>query len=223
MKKNVKNPAAILLFLLLLLQTSLSLAAESANSAWQKDADIIRLRHLHAYYELLTRYHSITGRWPFQSTDTTVPTYLFIANHDQYQYTRPGPAFAHHEVTMTAFVGELSRVVGPVRELYDPQITPDIKPSFYSYMIRGDSFYLTVNLFNRYPFARPVAAGYNRLTISNHPSDDIWAILPRRLFHNPEYLRLRATPVKKPSFFEEKEKKYRHDSQRRYRHQRDKN
>ena len=180
---------------------------------FQNNADIIRLRHLKYYNDLIEEYQAKTGKYPYQSSDPATPTYIFIANRDQLQYTKPGPPFSHHEVPFKAFIQELEKGLSrEIVEFYDPQPKPNKKPNFYIYTVRGNTYYLAVNLHNSYPFTHQITSGYNKVELSNHPTAENKAVLPRRLFNNAVYKEEVAKEVEKPGFFMEIEKKYIRDT-----------
>lgn len=188
-------------------------ASKNSFHLFQSSADSLRLRHLKYYSDLIEKYYRIKGRYPFENGDNKVPVYVFIANHDQQQFTRPGPPFAHQEIPVAVFIQELEQVLGQqVFEFYDPQRQPEKKPNFYQYMVRGATYSLTVYLHNTYSFSKQKTIGYNAVTVSNRSNIATQAILPRRLFHNREYKQVAARKVEYQPFFEEQKNKYLHDT-----------
>ncbi len=200
---------------LFLLSPAPLLATPTSFTLFQKDADILRLRHLQYYNNLIEEYRRIEGHYPLQNNDPKAPVYVFIANKNQQKFVRPGPPFAHIDVPFKKFVAEIERVTGKeMDELYDPQQTPEKKPNFYIYMVWGDKYALTVHLHNEYPFTKKRAAGYNRLVVSNQSNNLTHAILPRRLFANSAYKEAAATEIRNKKLFESLKEKYLHDSKK---------
>ncbi len=190
-------------------------AASTAFTRFQQDADTLRLRHLQYYNDLIERYYKIKGFYPLQNNDPKTPVYVFIANSNQQKFTHPGPPFAHLEVSCREFIAELEKVLGKkIDEFYDPQDKPEKKPNFYIYMVRGDRYAITVHLHNEYPFARRKAAGYNTVTVSNRSTSATYTILPRRLFANKVYKKAAAAAIVDKPFFDSLKERYLHDSKK---------
>lgn len=194
------------LFLPLLLL--LICACSGTSTEFQKDADIIRLKHLKYYSDLLTEYHEKTGSYPFIGK-VEVPLYVYIANEKQVKYTEEGPAYEHKVASFSEFVSELEDKLGRgVAEYYDPQYRPVNKPNYYVYMASGNSYFLAIHVHQPFSFARKVADDYYKVEISNNPSPKNKAHDPKLLFELPNFKIEASKSISKPDFFAEREIKY---------------
>ncbi len=189
---------------------SLSAACAMTSEPFQRDADIIRLRHLKYYSEVLDEYHSKVGNYPFEGQET-VPLYVHVAHEQQEKHTKPGPPYAHVVVPFSRFVQEVESKLGrEIDELYDPQYAPDYKPNFYIYMVNQDTYFFAMHLHQSYGFAKQVGKHYYKAELSNNPTPQNRALDPELLFESQEYLEAVGQPVSKASFFKAREEKYLH-------------
>lgn len=180
------------------------------STKFQKDADVIRLRHLKYYGELLEQYHRITGKYPFQG-QKDVPVYVHVANDEQIEFTKQGPSYPHAVVPFKEFVEEIESVLGrEIHEYYDPQYRPDYKLNFYIYMIHQDTYFFAVHVHQPYPFANKVAEHYYKIELSNHPNPQNQAVSLDQLLNSSEFQVELNKTVSKEGFFKERENKYLH-------------
>ncbi|HUE70146.1 MAG TPA: hypothetical protein VMP01_04585 [Pirellulaceae bacterium] len=137
----------IVAFLLLLVVGGLIwFAYHAAEEAFQRDADVVRLRHLEHYGTLIEEYHAKTGHLPFQG-NARVPIYVHVANDQQAEYSQNGPPTPHEFISVAGFISELEAGLGrPIKERYDPQFQPVDKPNFYVYMVKDDYYFFAVHL-----------------------------------------------------------------------------
>ena len=180
------------------------------SEVFQKDADIIRLRHLKYYGELLKEYNKITGKYPFQE-QKDVPIYVHVANDEQIEFTTQGPPYPHETIPFKEFVEEIEEVLGKeICEYYDPQYRPDYKPNFYIYMVTGDTYFFAINVHQPFTFAKKVADHYYKIEISNHPNSQNQAVRFEQLLNSTEFNAKLNEPISKEDFFKERERKYLH-------------
>ncbi|MBN2316372.1 MAG: hypothetical protein JXM79_20765 [Sedimentisphaerales bacterium] len=183
---------------------------DKAFSAFHKDADIIKLKHLKYYGELLDKYHSIKGKYPFQGKKDN-PIYVHIANDLQKYTTKDGPKYPHTVIPLTEFVTEIESVLGhEIAEYYDPQYVGDYKPNFYIYMIYRDVFFFSIHVHQPFSFAKKVSAFYYKVEISNCATFRNRANAPQILFRSPEFEQELKKKIQKEGFFKEREEKYIH-------------
>lgn len=134
--------------------------------AFQKDADIMRLRHLLYYGEIIEEYRSVAGHYPLEGK-SDLPTYVFVANSEQISYVVP-PNVPHKMISFREFVKDVERVLGRhIDELYDPQFRPVNKPNFYAYLIVGTTYQFGVSVHQPMTFAREISENHYRITLSN--------------------------------------------------------
>ena len=203
-KLGISSIKGIFFGLLLLL----TLGCSKTNVGFQQDADIIRLKHLKYYANLLSEYNTATGKYPFEG-ESNLPTYVHIANNEQIEYTRPGAPYPHEEISFKDFVTELETTLDKeVNEYYDPQYRPDYKPNFYVYLINGDTYYLAVHVHQPFPFAEKIAEHYYKVELSNNPNRVNRAISPQQLLGSAEFKAELEKTMRKPGFFQERENKY---------------
>lgn len=179
-----------------------------AAEAFQLDADVIRLRHLKHYGQLIQEYREKTGEFPYQGA-ADVPIYVNIANDQQIAYTKGGPPYAHKQIPVAEFISKLESGLGrPIEERYDPQFRPVHKPNFYIYMVHKDYYFFAVHLYQPFPFAKKVGENYYKVEISNMANEQNKAHLPQELFASPDFTKAIEAPVSKPGFFAGREKQY---------------
>lgn len=180
------------------------------NKEFQKDADIVRLKHLKYYGELIEEYHKKSGKYPFESV-SDVPLYVFVVNDKQEKYAVNANPNAHAEVSFKTFVNNVDSLLGRnIDEYYDPQYAPDGRPIFYIYMIYKDTYFFAIHLSQDFPFTKTVADGYYKVEISNSPNENNLAKSPKILFESPEFNEIISHPISKEGFFKEREAKYLH-------------
>ncbi len=171
-----------------------------AEDSFQRDADIVRLRHLEHYGKLIEEFRSVTGRVPLQGK-AEVPIYVHIANDQQIEFTKNGPPYPHKVIPVAEFVAELESGLGrTIDEYYDPQYRPYKKPNFYIYMVRGDSYFVAVHVSQPFPFATKIGEAYYKIEISNAANSQNGATKPQSLFANAQFATARDQPVKKKLF-----------------------
>lgn len=185
-------------------------ACKMTSTSFQKDADIIRLRHLNYYGDILEEYNQKAGHYPFQGQED-IPLYVHVANDKQINSTKDGPSYAHKVIPFKDFVLELERVLGrEINEYYDPQYAPDHKPNFYIYMITNDTYFFAIHVHQPFGFAKKVAEYYYKIEISNNPNRQNLAKDPFELFSSPEFLTELDKPLSKEGFFMARVDKYLH-------------
>ncbi len=89
--KNLNRTKMQLKGISIFLVIFLFVGCSRTSTKFKKDADVIRLRHLKYYGELLERYHGITGKYPFQG-QKGIPVYVHIVNDKQIEFTKQGPS-----------------------------------------------------------------------------------------------------------------------------------
>ena len=173
-----------------------------AYNEFQNDADIIRLRHLKYYGDLIEEYYDVTGDYPFMA-EADIPLNVFIANDQQYQATRQKPPYPTKEKSFKEFIALVEEKLGRnVEEYYDPQYAGDYKPNFYIYMANRGAYYFAIHQHNSYPFSRQIAKHYNKIEISNKPTTQNGAVPARKLLSHGELEYYSSQPVKKGRFFQ---------------------
>ena len=192
-----------------LLAAPLAAEAQWTSKLFQDDADVVRLKHLKYYSDLLAEYHSKKGSYPLQKKATEMPVYVFVA-HD-HQSASGKPAYKHLVVPMREWVQDLEAgLERSVDEHYDPQFAGDgYKPNLYIYMVYRDTFFFAVHLYQDYPFAKHVSEHYNKLEVSNKPNRQNQAADPETLLTSEAFLNALRVPYK-VDFFQEREAKYLH-------------
>lgn len=199
----------------LCLAVFLVLAASCAASAgtsesFQKDADIVRLKHLKYYGELIEEYARKAGKYPFQGREK-VPVYVFVAHDRQEKYTKPGPPYSHVVVPFSELVKDVESVLGrEIPEYFDPQFVPVHKPNFYIYMVADDTYYFAVHVYQPFTFAKKVGENYNKIEISNNPGKESRACAPDALFGSKSFKKELGKKMRKPGFFENRDRQYIH-------------
>ena len=189
--------------------TVISLTACSpTSSSFQNDADIIRLKHLEYYGNLLTEYHAKTGTYPFMG-DVDIPVYVFVASPEQIDDIQGGPPYAHKTADFKFLVEEFKSVLGrDINEYYDPQYEPDSKSNFYIYMVHGEIYNFAVHTHEAFSFSNPVAKGYNKVEITNNTNGSSHLVEPEKLFTSEDFRVASSKQISKPSFFSSRENEY---------------
>ncbi len=180
----------------------------NTSAEFQKDADIIRLKHFKYYSEILEKYHSIKGKYPFEGKENN-PAYVYIANDEQIDATKNGPDYPHATIPAKEFFSELETVLGhEVLEYYDPQYRGDYKPNFYMYLVYQDAYYFSIHVHQPFLFGEKISDFYYKVEISNYISFRNRANDPKTLFQSPEFIKELSKAVAKEQFFKERENKY---------------
>ncbi len=181
----------------------------AAEEAFQRDADIARLRHLQHYGTLIEEYRQKTGKVPLQGV-ADIPVYVHIANDEQIAFTQNGPPAPHKVVSMAEFVADLESGLGrSIDEFYDPQYRPYKKPNFYIYMIRDGSYFFAIHVHQPFPFANKIGECYHKIEISNVANASNGACDPEQLFAAKEFTTERDKHIVK-KLFGLRDKKYLH-------------
>ena len=193
------------LFIVLLL-----IACSPTSEKFQSDADIIRLKHLEYYGNLLIEYHAKTGTYPFIG-EVDVPAYVFVASPEQKDGIKGGPPYAHKTADFKYLVDEFESVLGrEVKEYYDPQHEPDSKPNFYIYMVEGETYNFAVHTHQTFSFSNLISEGYNKVEITNNAKGSPHLVDPNELFANVRFREAVSKKVSKPQFFSSRENKNLH-------------
>lgn len=175
---------------------------KGTSSAYQHDADIIRLNDLKIIAGYLQEYYENNQTYPLIGA-SEVPIYVYIATKNQQKYIKGGPNTPHTVVPVVTFIEELEKGIGRKIELpFDPQKVPDKKPNFYIYMVSGQTYNIAIHLHQEFEFTRKITNGYNKVEVSNNPNPAhaIWS--PKELFSNQNFINAASTKVNKPGYFE---------------------
>lgn len=190
------------------LQEENNLSAAEMLEKFQEDADIIRLRHLEYYGNLLLEYHDKTGKYPFIGVND-VPAYVHIATPMQKKSIVGQPPYRHVTADFSHLVKELGRVLErDIEEYYDPQEVMTDRPNFYLYMVDGDGYYFAVHTHQSFSFANQVAPNYNKVEITNQKGDIAYLHNPRDLFKNEAFRAAVTKEPSRPKFFEYRANKF---------------
>ncbi|MFT7559366.1 MAG: hypothetical protein ACI93R_001276 [Flavobacteriales bacterium] len=181
-------------------------------TAFQNDADIIRLRHLKYYGNLIEEYHDKTGTYPFMS-EANIPLYVFVANKQQINATKDKPPYPTKERSFKDFISlienELDR---EINEYYDPQYAGDYKPNFYIYMANKGTYFFAIHQHNSYPFSNSIGKHYNKIEMSNKPTAQNRAVPTSKLLSHKDFEEYLNAPVTKEGFFQDRELKHIHET-----------
>ncbi|PJB84318.1 hypothetical protein CO057_00240 [Candidatus Uhrbacteria bacterium CG_4_9_14_0_2_um_filter_41_50] len=195
MKGISKKRMALIIFLIItVVLIAIAVFYQIQESNYQKDADIIRLRHLKYYVGLIEEYKEKTGGYPLQEntiitdypesfTDEqknqlkSFPVYVEIANSWQEaeakSYNDSIP-FSHYNGNDQEFFKELERGLNKtINEYYDPQKVSTGRPNFYVYMVNEDgNYYFAVHTHNYHPFAFQLAKNYYKVEATSDSSNN---------------------------------------------------
>lgn len=177
----------------------------------QDNCDIVRLKHLKYYAELIEEYKSKTGHYPFQEKSQT-QIYAFIYNNQQKKYASDTNPDKHKLISPQDFFTELEKGLDrKINQMYDPQYAPTCRPIFYMYMIQDDTYYFAVHLSKYYPFSKRVDKNYYKVEVSNksEPSNKFYTI--KELSENTKYIEALSIPLKNEGDFLEREEKHKND------------
>ena len=196
---------SIIIFALSLVIIPLPQAVANPFELFQLDADIIRLKHLRYYGDLIEEYRAKTGSYPFME-QANVPLYVHIASPEQEKYAQMGPPYKHKKKSFKEFVVLLEQgLQRKVLEYYDPQKVPVDKPNFYIYMANQGAYFLAVHLYQPLDFSTNISTNYNKVEISNTPTKMNRAKNPKELFNSESFLAAENKEILKPGFFTERE------------------
>ena len=188
------------------------------NIAYQKNADIIRLRHLKYYGNLIEEYFKKAGHYPFQM-DSEVPTYVYIANSDQMRFTESyedAIPFRHNTIPFKNFIKEVETVLGhEIEELYDPQEYPDVKWNWYLYSVEKDVFYFAIHVHQRFAFSKFIAQYFYKIEISNISNQSANLIIKtNELLSSELFIEEESKPIINEGYFTDREIFYLHDTKK---------
>jgi hypothetical protein len=184
------------------------------DAGFQRDADVVRLRHLVHYGGLIDEYHRQRGRYPLEGR-SPLPIYVYVANDHQAKAPIDPPRGPHERISFAEFVAVLEAGLGrEIEERFDPQHAPTYKPIVYVYTLNHGDFSFAVHLYRAQPFARELSARDFEVRISNAPASLEGAWTPERLFRSPDFQAAVRAPMEKPAFFLEREREYAHWSKR---------
>ncbi|MBN1472763.1 MAG: hypothetical protein JW925_13370 [Syntrophaceae bacterium] len=176
--------------------------------AFQDDADILRLRHIKYYGNLLEKFKDKTGKYPFEGMEK-VPVYVFIENDMQEKYNKGHDPNPHAVKNLSEFFREIEDKLGEkIKQYYDPQYAPDKKPNYYMYMIRGDQYFFAVHISKYYGFSRKVSDNYYKVEISNFSHEGQRILTYSDLVKNKQFNEAINKEVWKKDFFKQRELKY---------------
>jgi hypothetical protein len=68
-------------------------------------------------------------------------------------------------------------------------------------MIDGETYYLAIHLYHKFPFANPVDKHYNKVEITNGDTSPLGQWSLEKLLANPAFKNARETPPHKEPFF----------------------
>ena len=194
--------------LTIFIATFILAACSESKNEYQSDADIIRLRHLKHYGELIESYHEKAGKYPFQGKEN-VPIYVYVANDQQHRFTEKGPKHPHKVISFSKFVKEVESVLGrEIKEFYEPEDRFKSKPCFYIYAINKETYFFAVHLNSQLPFTREIGKNYFKVEISNNPDKENHAHSLKGLLNSEVFQDELYKPVKKEGYFQEREDKY---------------
>lgn len=177
----------------------------------QDNCDIVRLKHLKYYAELIEEYKAKTGHYPFQEK-SQIQIYALIYNKQQKEFATDTNPNNHKLISPKDFFTELEKGLGrKIDQMYDPQYAPTCRPIFYMYMIQGDTYYFAVHLSKYYPFSKRVDKNYYKVEVSNKsdPSYKFYTI--KELSENTNYIEAVSIPLNKEGYFLERESKHKNE------------
>lgn len=186
----------------------LGCSGSMTSKTYQKDADIMRLRHLKYYGQLLEEFHEKTGRYPFQG-QTKLQNYVKIANSRQLKYAKGGPPYEHKNSSVEEFRVELEKgLKRKIRLKFDPQFEPVVAPNFYIYMVEGNTYYFAVHLFEPKTFTKEIATNYNKVEITNLREVQQGQWNYDNLISNSDFMENAKKTASKEGFFVHLEEQY---------------
>lgn len=177
-------------------------ALREAKAGFDRDADIVRLRHLEHYVGAIEDHVDATGHAPLQGV-SDAPVYVHVSRSGRLPRGYERPPYEHAEVALEEFLRVLEEGLGrEVERVHDPQFAPAGAPTFYVYKLVGDTWYFAVHLARPHPFAKQLGPRYWKLEVSNHPTPENGALDPDALFESAAFRAAVETPLEKPDFFE---------------------
>ena len=184
------------------------------EESFQRNADILRARHLKYYAELIEEYKGRTGSYPLME-GADVPVYVFIATRRQLPEGHPEQTlpFEHRIGSLKRFFEILELgLQREVPEYYDPQIVASGRPNFYMYVADRGTYFLAVHFSNEMPFTKKLGENYYKVDVSNNPTEANQARSPSDLIARREFQELISRPLEGAGFWEEREAETRSDS-----------
>ena len=202
-----------LCYLTIILQFSSCHSYRIIEDMYQQDADIIRLQHFDYYAQLLTKYYTKTGRYPFQHI-MEYPIYIYIMTDVQEKKFTNDVPYTCYIMKDDSFFAELSNELDiEIIEKYDPQKTgTDGRPNMYVYKVHKDRFYFAVHLYYENEFSRHVKKYHNKLELSNIDDYKSKYYTYKTLINNPIYLNLISQKASKQGFFNNLDEQNKNDS-----------
>lgn len=188
------------------------------NVELQANSDIIRLRHLEYYGDLILEYHALAGHYPFQDKSSG-DLYVYVANSRQIGYALDYDAhipYDHSVVSFKEFVEELERVLcREIDEYYDPQYAPDMKPNWYIYALIDGHFLFAVHVHQKFTFSKKIAPYFYKVEISDRAVEGAMPIfLADDLLASADFLTEKEKPVAREGYFLEREELFRHETKK---------
>jgi hypothetical protein len=154
---------------LMLIIVAVILGSCDMEKQYQHDADIMRLRHLKYYVDLLKEYKKQTGHWPFQS-NSNIQTYVNILNDWQYKLDQ-SPPFSHRKYSVCELHKEIEAGINrKVLFKFDPQRKPVGRPNFYVYMTEDTLAFFSVHLSKPLCGATQLGESYFKIEVTNGDS-----------------------------------------------------
>lgn len=179
-----------------------------AEKELQDNCDIVRLKHLKYYAELIEEYKLKTGHYPFEG-QSEIPVYAFIYNKKQKKYASDTNPNKHKLISPQDLFTELEKGIGrKIDQLYDPQYAPTCRPIFYIYMIQNDTYYFAIHLSKYYSFSKRIDKNYYKVEVSNKndPANKFYTI--DELSADQKYIEAVSVPLQKEGYFLEREEKH---------------
>ncbi len=233
LKKISKKNVLIIIFLIIAFFIAIFVFYQKTEKKFQEDADIVRLRHLKYYSDIIEEYKEKTGKYPLQDRTIvtnyqasftedqknqikTLPVYVEIANEwqeDEAKKYNDAIPFSHYNGNDKEFFYEIEKGLGRrVDEYYDPQKKPSGRPNFYVYVVNEDGdYYFAVHTYQEYPFGLYLAKNYYKIEVSNSTSNQ-QSILSNELFSREEYISESQKELKKSEFFSNLENEFLQES-----------
>ena len=146
------------LFIILII-SFVSACSEDPAEQFQEDADLIRLKHLEYWTEIIEKYYQVKGSYPFQSEIQKSKDIVLvkIATKQQMRYlSSEGDKYDKRldnnqsdyfkERSVRDFVAEIESVLGhDIEEKYDIQKVPTSSPVGYYYFTSKDGYLVWVS------------------------------------------------------------------------------
>lgn len=230
--KKILKIMGIIILLIVAIFIVFIIFTKKMDSMHQSDADIMRLRHLKYYSNLIEEYKEKTGEYPLQNR-TTQPSpfteepktglekfsvYVEIANslqeNEAKNYNAAIP-FTHHNATNKEFFNELENGLGrEIDEYYDPHKEPYWigRPNFYVYTINPEGdYYFAIHTYTNYSFSYSIKKNYSKVQVSNLPTREN-SIQSSDLFSRKDFIEESEKEPKKADYFYNLENEYLNES-----------